>query len=134
MTSATNDDTIFPKAAPMMIPTAMSTTLPLIAKALNSCNMLIVFPLRTLTLLCLIGNQGWDPTVTYLRSAKDKECKGTSASVSVLADQLFIQQEVKREPHAEAGDITRDMRQATLVRSTGEIHVYPGDIVLDKAL
>ncbi|MNG04130.1 hypothetical protein D3C84_872410 [compost metagenome] len=36
ITSPTNDVTILPKAAPMMIPTAMSITLPLTAKALNS--------------------------------------------------------------------------------------------------
>jgi PPM family protein phosphatase len=35
-TSATNDETILPNAAPMMMPTAMSTTLPFIAKSLNS--------------------------------------------------------------------------------------------------
>src|SRR5210317_1162569 len=37
MTSFTNEDTIFPKAPPMIMPTAMSTTLPRIAKDLNSC-------------------------------------------------------------------------------------------------
>src|SRR5690349_22628383 len=35
-TSATADDTILPNAAPMMMPTAMSTTLPRTANALNS--------------------------------------------------------------------------------------------------
>ena len=39
ITSLTKDETILPKAAPMMIPTAMSTTLPLTAKALNSLSM-----------------------------------------------------------------------------------------------
>ncbi|MNH26168.1 hypothetical protein D3C79_862020 [compost metagenome] len=39
ITSPTKDETILPKAAPMMIPTAMSTTLPLTAKALNSLIM-----------------------------------------------------------------------------------------------
>jgi hypothetical protein len=39
ITSPTKDETILPKAAPMMIPTAMSTTLPLTAKALNSLSM-----------------------------------------------------------------------------------------------
>ena len=41
ITSPTKELTILPKAAPMMIPTAMSTTLPLTAKALNSCNKLM---------------------------------------------------------------------------------------------
>ena len=40
-TSPTKELTILPKAAPMMIPTAMSTTLPLTAKALNSLRMLM---------------------------------------------------------------------------------------------
>ena len=38
-TSFTNEDTIFPKAAPMTIPTAISTTLPRMANSLNSFNM-----------------------------------------------------------------------------------------------
>src|SRR3989304_9737562 len=38
-TSSTSDLTIPPKAAPMMIPTAMSTTFPRIAKFLNSFSM-----------------------------------------------------------------------------------------------
>jgi hypothetical protein len=36
MMSATNDSTIFPNAAPMITPTARSTTLPLTANSLNS--------------------------------------------------------------------------------------------------
>jgi hypothetical protein len=36
ITSLTSDETILPNAAPMMMPTAMSTTLPRTAKALNS--------------------------------------------------------------------------------------------------
>ena len=36
ITSDTNDDTILPKAAPIMIPTAISTTLPRSANCLNS--------------------------------------------------------------------------------------------------
>ena len=40
-TSATNDETIFPNAAPMITPTAKSTTLPLTANSLNSLKMLI---------------------------------------------------------------------------------------------
>src|SRR5690554_2502241 len=36
ITSSTKEDTILPNAAPMMMPTAMSTTLPRTAKALNS--------------------------------------------------------------------------------------------------
>ncbi|CSC94105.1 Uncharacterised protein [Vibrio cholerae] len=43
MISATNDDTILPNAAPMMIPTAMSITLPRDANALNSLSKLIGF-------------------------------------------------------------------------------------------
>src|SRR5215510_2787698 len=39
MTSATSDETIAPKAAPMMTPTARSTTLPRSANFLNSSNM-----------------------------------------------------------------------------------------------
>jgi hypothetical protein len=35
-TSPTKDETILPNAAPMIIPTAISTTFPLTAKALNS--------------------------------------------------------------------------------------------------
>ncbi|MNN52968.1 hypothetical protein D3C81_1676990 [compost metagenome] len=41
ITSPTSDETILPKAAPMMMPTAMSIMLPLTAKALNSCRMLM---------------------------------------------------------------------------------------------
>lgn len=36
-TSATIEETIFPNAPPMITPTAMSTTLPFMAKALKSC-------------------------------------------------------------------------------------------------
>jgi hypothetical protein len=36
MTSWTNELTMVPKAAPMMIPTAISTTFPRIANSLNS--------------------------------------------------------------------------------------------------
>ncbi|MNN83028.1 hypothetical protein D3C81_2000320 [compost metagenome] len=36
MMSPTNEETILPNAAPIMIPTAISTTFPLTAKALNS--------------------------------------------------------------------------------------------------
>ncbi len=43
-TSLTNEPMIFPKAPPMMIPTAMSMTLPFIANSLNSDTMLILFP------------------------------------------------------------------------------------------
>src|SRR5262249_5773672 len=39
MTSPTSDETIAPKAAPMMTPTARSTTLPRSANFLNSSNM-----------------------------------------------------------------------------------------------
>src|SRR6266404_3127321 len=39
MTSSTIDETIFPKAAPIMIPTAISRTLPRIANALNSLSI-----------------------------------------------------------------------------------------------
>ena len=42
MTSLTSELTIFPKAAPMMIPTAMSTTLPRMANFLNSDNHFIM--------------------------------------------------------------------------------------------
>ena len=35
-TSPTSEETILPNAAPMMIPTAMSTTLPFMANSLNS--------------------------------------------------------------------------------------------------
>ena len=40
--SATIEDTIFPKAPPIMIPTAMSTTLPRMANCLNSCNIFFI--------------------------------------------------------------------------------------------
>ena len=43
MMSLTNEDTILPKAPPMMTPTAMSITLPRMAKALNSLKKLILF-------------------------------------------------------------------------------------------
>src|ERR1700754_3320537 len=39
MISATSEDTIAPKAAPMITPTARSTTLPFIAKSRNSFNI-----------------------------------------------------------------------------------------------
>ncbi len=39
--SLTTDDTILPKAAPIMIPTAMSATLPFNAKVLNSSTSFI---------------------------------------------------------------------------------------------
>ena len=38
-TSATSEETILPKAPPIITPTAMSTTLPRIAKSLNSFSM-----------------------------------------------------------------------------------------------
>ena len=41
-TSLTNEDTILPKAPPIMIPTAISTTFPRMAKSLNSDVMLIL--------------------------------------------------------------------------------------------
>ena len=39
ITSLTSEVMIFPKAAPMMMPTAMSSTLPFIANSLNSFSM-----------------------------------------------------------------------------------------------
>jgi hypothetical protein len=57
MTSATSDLTIVPKAAPIMIPTAMSTTFPRIANSLNSLN---IFPLLS------------DYSETYLRLLKNE--------------------------------------------------------------
>ena len=39
--SLTREETIFPKAAPMTTPTAISTTLPRRAKSLNSLSMLM---------------------------------------------------------------------------------------------
>src|SRR5277367_6688329 len=39
-TSSTKDATIFPKAAPIMIPTAMSSTFPRMANSLNSFSMM----------------------------------------------------------------------------------------------
>ena len=48
MTSLTSDVTILPNAAPMMMPTAMSMTLPRIANSLNSFSI-VVSPLRRLT-------------------------------------------------------------------------------------
>src|SRR5260370_21530857 len=38
ITSSTSEDTIFPKAAPIITPTAKSTTLPRMANSLNSLN------------------------------------------------------------------------------------------------
>src|SRR5688572_13191428 len=46
ITSPTSEVTIAPKAAPMMTPTARSTTLPFIANSRNSFSML-AFPLRS---------------------------------------------------------------------------------------
>ncbi len=43
MTSATTDETIFPKAAPMIMPTAISTTFPLTANSLNSLSIPMMF-------------------------------------------------------------------------------------------
>src|SRR5215472_16337907 len=42
-TSATSEFTIFPNAAPMMTPIAMSRTFPFMANSLNSLNMVISF-------------------------------------------------------------------------------------------
>src|SRR3954464_1591889 len=42
--SATREETILPKAVPMITPTARSTTLPLIANSRNSLTMLIRSP------------------------------------------------------------------------------------------
>src|SRR5262249_11075110 len=44
MMSATKDETIFPNAAPMMMPTAMSRTLPRMAKSRNSFSMVDLPP------------------------------------------------------------------------------------------
>src|ERR1700761_1911879 len=41
MTSATSDETMAPKAAPMMTPTARSTTLPFMAKSRNSWSIFL---------------------------------------------------------------------------------------------
>jgi hypothetical protein len=43
-TSDTKEETIFPNAAPMITPTAISTTFPLTANSLNSWIMLMIFP------------------------------------------------------------------------------------------
>ena len=45
MTSPTSEETILPKAAPMITPTARSTTLPFMANSLNSDAMLMAGPL-----------------------------------------------------------------------------------------
>lgn len=45
--SLTKDETILPKAAPTIMPTTISTTLPLIAKSLSSDNIpTTVFPIK----------------------------------------------------------------------------------------
>ncbi|MNW08895.1 hypothetical protein D3C71_2057640 [compost metagenome] len=49
--SPTNEETILPNAAPMMIPTAISTTLPLTAKALNSFSTPIGYSLLQMRLV-----------------------------------------------------------------------------------
>jgi len=41
MTSLTKELTIFPNAAPMIISTAIATTLPRIANALNSLSLIV---------------------------------------------------------------------------------------------
>src|SRR5712691_12794215 len=46
MTSATRDCTMEPKAAPMMMPTAMSTTFPRMANSLNSLSIALLFRLE----------------------------------------------------------------------------------------
>ncbi|EJK89299.1 hypothetical protein UUU_39220 [Klebsiella pneumoniae subsp. pneumoniae DSM 30104 = JCM 1662 = NBRC 14940] len=48
--SATSDETILPNAAPMITPTAKSTTFPRIANSRNSFKKLILFSLCQLTL------------------------------------------------------------------------------------
>ncbi|MNC90501.1 hypothetical protein D3C83_66070 [compost metagenome] len=48
MTSLTSESTILPNAAPMMMPTAISTTLPRIANSLNSLSMMDSFEGRDL--------------------------------------------------------------------------------------
>lgn len=53
-TSPTKDETILPNAAPMMIPTAISTTLPLTAKALNSLSTPIGYSLLQMRLVTAV--------------------------------------------------------------------------------
>jgi hypothetical protein len=57
MTSSTRDLTMVPKAAPMMMPTAMSATLPHIANSLNSLNMIILLSLMMSCLLSYLSLQ-----------------------------------------------------------------------------
>src|SRR2546429_192347 len=49
MTSLTSELMILPKAAPMMIPTAISSTFPRMANSLNSLNILGLLPNQGLT-------------------------------------------------------------------------------------
>jgi len=51
-TPSTNEETIFPNAAPTMIPTAMSMTLPLTAKVLNSLRKLMMTSPSFLIAIC----------------------------------------------------------------------------------
>src|SRR5215467_8745856 len=83
ITSSTSDETIFPKAAPMITPTARSTTLPRIANSLNSFN--------TFCLLCssIKANGGpaqensWGPPAARIISKK-KEKRRSRRSTDIL--------------------------------------------------
>src|SRR4030095_8150846 len=73
MMSPTSDVTIAPKAAPMITPTARSTTLPFIANSRNSFSML-ASPLRSSGVVShhpgsLIGSDSPEPGPTSLENA-----------------------------------------------------------------
>src|SRR5437870_4523769 len=74
MTSLTMEVTILPNAAPMMIPTAMSTTLPFMANSLNS----LTIPMTLLLSLdWLLAEQAADGVAGFLgrvRSGLTGEC------------------------------------------------------------
>ena len=59
ITSFTTEETIFPNAAPIIIPTARSITLPFIAKSLNSFIMLILSWFFVFGTWCLVLGTGY---------------------------------------------------------------------------
>src|SRR6266446_479499 len=73
--SSTSDDTIFPKAAPIMIPTAMSSTLPRIANSLNSLSIadLLADVMSEAARLVAQGGFSFAETLTRNRPGRARE-------------------------------------------------------------
>ena len=53
----------------------------------------------------------------------------SSIIIKRLLQDFLIEQQIQREPHAESGDIRRNMSKTFLVISRRQIHVYPVRIV-----